>query len=786
MTNLFSLSNESSLFRKDSNFDVDDDEQERRKKRKWKKWEKEKMKWKEELEEERHLWEQEVEEQLRGLDEERQILQVWREEKRRWEEEKTTRVEEMKKIRELIESNTTEWVRKKAAFIEELDDYEKKRIENQKEFEELAQWKLVRDKLAAERERERKKWEAEKKEMDTEKDKERMRREREFKRWERESEVARERERKEREDERRKWLSDFQVAQEITRAQWESETRKWKEKEETWKKLKAQHKLWHDQRSKWGDVVRVNIGGEIFTTTKGTLNGYSSLFRVIFSEQNARGDNNDSGEGTVFIDRDPKLFRHLLNFLRTSSFDQLPTCRKIRRELLHEAEFYQIEKLVNFLQIQQKPFQKSGSDGVLKSGRRDIPIEERDVDWVARWLDEMGFGDIAERFVDEEIDGRALLLLTPDELRDEFSTLLPLGRRKNLLYRIDHLRQENNEYLSNPSLSSSLSSSSTSLSNNARRVKLNVGGKIYSTTIETLTKVPNTFFSIMFSGKYETKPSAEDNSYWIDRDGERFGYILNYLRDYDLPLPNDPFICRQLLVESRFYQIDGLLEKLEECIYNYEHSLSTEAETPKFQWDPHAVSPQIQLSQDLVAATKVSSGVGNHDDDNQEDGTHPQKQLCSFIRMSPSVKRGIVYVEVAVDKKPNFNCYWFGVVDVNFTGFDDSLSDADVRRSCHSWLYEDNGNLCQNGSYQPHRLEGFEAGDVLGMLINMTDRSISLYRNRTFLALAFHQLPSELFPVFCLYNESSQVTILNPLPFPLTSFIRPPSSPTLFPRSSGS
>ena len=33
----------------------------------------------------------------------------------------------------------------------------------------------------------------------------------------------------------------------------------------------------------------------------------------------------------------------------------------------------------------------------------------------------------------------------------------------------------------------------------------------------------------MFSGRFDTKPS-EDGSFFIDRDGTHFRYILNYLR----------------------------------------------------------------------------------------------------------------------------------------------------------------------------------------------------------------------------------------------------------------
>ena len=63
----------------------------------------------------------------------------------------------------------------------------------------------------------------------------------------------------------------------------------------------------------------------------------------------------------------------------------------------------------------------------------------------------------------------------------------------------------------------------------AKTIKLNVGGQYFTTSLETLTKDPGSMLHAMFSGRFDTKP-AEDGSYFIDRDGTHFRYILNYLR----------------------------------------------------------------------------------------------------------------------------------------------------------------------------------------------------------------------------------------------------------------
>ena len=67
----------------------------------------------------------------------------------------------------------------------------------------------------------------------------------------------------------------------------------------------------------------------------------------------------------------------------------------------------------------------------------------------------------------------------------------------------------------------------------------------------------------MFSGRFDTKPS-EDGSYFIDRDGTYFRYILNYLRTGQLTVAKDEMarIREELLSEAEFYQVEGIISEL--------------------------------------------------------------------------------------------------------------------------------------------------------------------------------------------------------------------------------
>ncbi|KAJ6654920.1 hypothetical protein lerEdw1_006391 [Lerista edwardsae] len=92
-------------------------------------------------------------------------------------------------------------------------------------------------------------------------------------------------------------------------------------------------------------------------------------------------------------------------------------------------------------------------------------------------------------------------------------------------------------------------------------ITLNVGGKLYSTTLETLTRFPDTMLGAMFRGPQPALTDSRGN-YFIDRDGKAFRHILNFLRFGQLDLPEGYAELSLLRTEADFYQIRPLLEEL--------------------------------------------------------------------------------------------------------------------------------------------------------------------------------------------------------------------------------
>ncbi|XP_071507300.1 uncharacterized protein [Diadema antillarum] len=92
----------------------------------------------------------------------------------------------------------------------------------------------------------------------------------------------------------------------------------------------------------------------------------------------------------------------------------------------------------------------------------------------------------------------------------------------------------------------------------ASYVGLNVGGRIYETSEMTLTSQPESFFTLLLSGNPTSAIRDERGNYRIDRDGDIFRYILNYLRDNKLILPEGFNELALLEREADFYQLPSL------------------------------------------------------------------------------------------------------------------------------------------------------------------------------------------------------------------------------------
>jgi len=89
----------------------------------------------------------------------------------------------------------------------------------------------------------------------------------------------------------------------------------------------------------------------------------------------------------------------------------------------------------------------------------------------------------------------------------------------------------------------------------SEQIILNVGGKLFTTSLSTLRSVRGTFFEKMFRKGANTTASA-DGKYFIDRDPSTFGYVLDYLRSGDLLIKSEDKNMRmQVLDDAEYFQL---------------------------------------------------------------------------------------------------------------------------------------------------------------------------------------------------------------------------------------
>ncbi|XP_053313131.1 BTB/POZ domain-containing adapter for CUL3-mediated RhoA degradation protein 2 [Spea bombifrons] len=109
-------------------------------------------------------------------------------------------------------------------------------------------------------------------------------------------------------------------------------------------------------------------------------------------------------------------------------------------------------------------------------------------------------------------------------------------------------------------------------------VRLNVGGSLYYTTVQVLTR-HDTMLKAMFSGRMEVLTDKEG---WIliDRCGKHFGTILNYLRDDAIALPKNRHEIKELMAEAKYYLIQGLVDRCQTALQDKNDSYEAVCNIP--------------------------------------------------------------------------------------------------------------------------------------------------------------------------------------------------------------
>lgn len=95
-------------------------------------------------------------------------------------------------------------------------------------------------------------------------------------------------------------------------------------------------------------------------------------------------------------------------------------------------------------------------------------------------------------------------------------------------------------------------------------VRLNVGGRVFVTTKETLTDMGGNMLAVMI--EHPNPAQVVDEHYFIDRDPDTFRWILNYLRGSRVLPPKNSVEMLLLKEEAEYFAMDELSTRIQHTI----------------------------------------------------------------------------------------------------------------------------------------------------------------------------------------------------------------------------
>lgn len=199
---------------------------------------------------------------------------------------------------------------------------------------------------------------------------------------------------------------------------------------------------------------------------------------------------------------------------------------------------------------------------------------------------------------------------------------------------------------------------------NHRYVKLNVGGRLFSTSIDTLTRQDN-MLRAMFSGRIDVSTDSE-GYILIDRCGRHFEFILNYLRDEDAQVltlyleGKDESELYDLLREAKFYCIQSIINAIESKILSNKAAAASEPYygssivsmvTSKTDLNKILNSSEKPFIRLLINRHNNKYSYTNNSDDNL------LKNIELFERMSIKFKNRIMFIKDTTSTEEI--CCWY-------------------------------------------------------------------------------------------------------------------------------
>ena len=154
--------------------------------------------------------------------------------------------------------------------------------------------------------------------------------------------------------------------------------------------------------TKESKIVKLNIGGTKFTTTKDTLRGSLMLSKLIENDENKKMYILKDEENHYFVDRNAEYFGLVLEYLRTNKLEHLKT--ENLKNILDEFEFYAVDPLPPNL-CYFKEIQRIKNDSLFSKS--------------LKLFVEKGFPDLFEKIKQNCLEDKGTLILSTSKDTDK-------------------------------------------------------------------------------------------------------------------------------------------------------------------------------------------------------------------------------------------------------------------------------------------------------------------------------------------------------------------------------
>ena len=171
-------------------------------------------------------------------------------------------------------------------------------------------------------------------------------------------------------------------------------------------------------------------------------------------------------------------------------------------------------------------------------------------------------------------------------------------------------------------------------------VHIDVGGSIYTSSLETLTKHPESRLARLFNGSIPIVLDSLKQHYFIDRDGKMFRHILNFLRTNSLVIPENFNEFDLLYEEAKFYDIPALLRLLEQMRKerNNGSNCCSRSTSPNSNVFPHNYSTKNRIANKYYL-NNGRNCLHNCSSDSPTSGNHENETgyQCLALNISPEL-----------------------------------------------------------------------------------------------------------------------------------------------------